>query len=100
MAPKTRTVNEDEPSLSDIMKLLKSQGDQLAAITAQVSKVDKIESEVKDLKTLIVALKDENKQLNEQLKVKDKVIDDMAKTVSNLEEKMNNVEQHHRSWGA
>ena len=100
MAPKTRNVNEDEPSLSDIVKLLKSQGDQLATITTQMSKVDKIESEVRDLKTLIVALKDENKQLSEQLKAKDKVIDDMSQTVSHLEEKMNNVEQHHRSWGA
>jgi len=97
----------DEPSLSDIARLIKAQGDQLAAqgnqlaaISTQMAKVDKIEAEVKDLRTLIVALRDENKVLQSQVKEKDKVIEDMSKSVSNLEEKLNNVEQHHRSWGA
>jgi len=90
----------DEPSLSDIARLLKSNSDQLAALTTQMAKVDKIEEEVKDLRVLIIALRDENKALNNQVKEKDKIIEDMSKSVSSLEEKLNQVEQHHRSWGA
>ena len=66
----------------------------------QMCKVDRIEAEVKDLKTLMVSLKEEVKELREQVKVKDKVIEDMAKAVSGLEDKLNSVEQHHNGWGA
>ena len=70
----TAFVSDDETSLADIARLLKSQGDQLVAITVQMAKVDKIEAEVKDLITLIVALRDENKDLKAQVVEKDKVI--------------------------
>jgi len=108
MAPsKKSTVAEEEPSLADIARLLRSQGDQLrsqgeqlAAITVTIAKVDKIESEVKDLKVLMVALREENKELKQQIKEKDRVIEDMNKAVTGLEDKLNSVEQHHRSWGA
>jgi uncharacterized protein YoxC len=97
---KATTNSEDEPSLTDVVRLLKIQADKLESISLQVNKVDKIEAEVKDLKTLMVSLKEENKELREQVKIKDKVIEDMAKAVSGLEDKLNNVEQHHRGWGA
>jgi len=58
------------------------------------------ESEVKDLKVLMVALREENKELKQQVKEKDKVIEDMNKAVTGLEDRLNSVEQHHRSWGA
>jgi len=106
---KSKSVVEpcDEPSLSDIANLLKSQADQLksqasqlAVITTQMSKVDVIEEEVRGLKTLIVSLREENKDLRAQLKEKDTIINDMSQSVNTLEEKMNSIEQHHRSWGA
>ena len=104
---KATAASDDDIQLSDIARLLKSQAEQLtsqaeqlAVISNQMSKVDKIEAEVKDLRTLIVSLKDENKALHQQVKEKDKVIEDMSKSVAGLEEKLNNVEQHHRSWGA
>ena len=101
MAPsKKATVTEKEPSLSDVMRFLKSQSEQLATISSQMAKVDKIETEVKDLKTLMVALREENKELKLQVKEKDQVIEDMSKTVAGLEEKLNSVELHHRGWGA
>jgi hypothetical protein len=96
----TDPINCDETSLADIARLLKAQSEQMAVLTTQIGKIDKIESEVRDLKTLIVSLKDENKDLRAQVKEKDKVIDDMSQSISSLEEKMNMVEQHHRSWGA
>jgi hypothetical protein len=43
MAPKKPQVIEDEPSMSDIAKLLKAQGEQLANIAGQMCKIDKIE---------------------------------------------------------
>jgi len=102
---KTKTVTDppincDEPSLADVVRLLKSHGEQLSAITTQVNKVDKIEAEVHDLKILIGSLRDENKDLRAQVKEKDKVICDMSQTINNMEEKINNIEQHHRGWGA
>jgi hypothetical protein len=103
MAPSKKSVAagaEDDISLSDIAKLLRSNTEQLAVITTQMAKVDKIESEVKDLKTMLVALREENKDLKAQVKEKDKVIEDMSKSVASLEDKLNNVEQHHRGWGA
>ena len=80
--------------------MLKSQGDQLSAINSQMAKVDKIETEVQNLKTLIVSLTEENKELRALVKEKDAIIEDMSKSVAGLEDKVNNVEQHHRSWGA
>jgi hypothetical protein len=102
MAPKKANIvtSDDEPSLSDIVKILKSQGEQLAAISAQTAKVEKLESDMCDLKIHIVALREENKELKGQLKEKDKLLDDMSKSVNGLEERLNNLEQHHRSWGA
>jgi len=102
MAPskKVTQVTDEDPSLSDVMRFLKAQSEQLAAMSVQLTKVDKIEAEVKDLKTLMVALREENKELKQQVKEKDLVIEDMSKSVAGLEEKLNSVEQHHRSWGA
>ena len=99
MPPKKQTT-EEEVSLSDLMKLIKSQGEQLTSINEKVSKVDKIEDEVRDLKTLIVSLRDENKMLRSELKEKDKQIEDMQATINNLDLRHNNLEQHHRGWGA
>ncbi len=107
MAPSKKTttapnsvMTSEEPSLADIVSLLKSNQSQLEVISTQMTKVDKIEAEVRDLRTLIVSLRDENKELRAQVKEKDKTIDDMAKSVSSLEDKLNNIEQHHRGWGA
>ena len=103
MAPKanrTTVTADDEPSLADIVKILKTQGEQLAAISAQTANVDKLESELSDLKVHIVALREENKELKTQLKEKDKLLEDMSKSVVSLEDRLNNLEQHHRSWGA
>ncbi len=93
--------------MSDIFKLLKTQSEQLvaqteqlAAVTASMKKVDLIEAEVKNIKTLVVALTEENKDLRAALKLKDEQIDDMQVAVTSLESKLNNLEQHHRGWGA
>jgi len=101
MAPsKKQVVSEDETSLADIARLLKSQAEHLAALTTRMDKVDKIETDVDNLRTLIVSLREENKELKLQVKEKDKKIEDMGKSIAGLEDKLNSVEQHHRGWGA
>ena len=100
MPPSKKTVSEDDTSLADIARLIKSQGEQLAALSIKMDKVDKIESDVNNLRTLIVALREENKELKSQVKEKDRKIEDMGKSIAGLEDKLNSVEQHHRGWGA
>ena len=109
MPPKKNTSiqSDEDASLADICRMLKHQGEQqslqgeqLAKITTQMSKVDLIEAEVKDLKTLIVSLRDENKELKAEVKQKDIQLDNMQQTVNGLESRLNNLEQHHRGWGA
>jgi hypothetical protein len=114
MPPSKKTTSEDDTSLADIARLIKSQGEQIAALSTKMEsqgeqmaalstkmdKVDKIESDVSNLRTLIVALREENKELKSQVKEKDRKIEDMGKSIAGLEDKLNSVEQHHRGWGA
>jgi hypothetical protein len=48
----------------------------------------------------VEALTEENKQLREAIKLKDKQLDDMQAAVSGLELRLNSLEQHHRGWSA
>jgi len=91
---------DEEPSNADIFKLLKSQSEQLATLSAKMDKVDHIESEVKNIKTLVVSLRDENKELRAAIKEKDSQLADMQVSLNTMETKLNNLEQHHRGWGA
>lgn len=93
--------------MGDILKILKSQSEQLGAQSEQLgalnnkmSRMEQIESEVKSIKTLVVALKEENKELRADIKKKDEQLNNMQSTVNSLEVKLNNLEQHHRGWGA
>jgi uncharacterized protein YoxC len=108
MPPKAKSVvPEEEPTLSDLFKLLKSQSDSLANLTSdvnsikvEVKKVDAIDSEVKSVKTLVLALTEENKELRSALKQKDEQLEQMQTHVNDLEVKLNDLEQHHRGWSA
>ena len=91
---------DQEPTNADIFRLLKSQSDQLATLTTKMDKVDQIENEVKNIKTLVVSLRDENKELRTALKEKDSQLEDMQASLNTMEAKLNSLEQHHRGWGA
>jgi broad-specificity NMP kinase len=41
---KNKTAVEEEPTLSDLFKLMKNQGDQLATITNKIAAIEHIES--------------------------------------------------------
>jgi len=55
---------------------------------------------VSNIKTLVVSLKEENKELRTALKEKDEHLGEMQEEVNSLSERLNNLEQHHRGWGA
>jgi len=93
--------------MSDIFKLLKTQSEQLGnlntkvdAIEAEVRKVESIELEVRNIRVIVTALKEENNVLRTELKKKDKQLEDMNEKVNSVETRLNNLEQHHRGWGA
>ena len=85
MPPKKAIISEDEASLADLCRLLKGQADQLskqaeqlANISTQVQKVDLIESDVKNIRTLVMLLKEENKELRALIKQKDSQLCDVS----------------------
>ena len=96
----TTVVEDSDVSLADILRMLKSTDEKLSSMNVKLNKVETIESEVKDLKTLIVSLKDENKELRSEMKLKDTQLTEMQATVSGVESRLNSLEQHHRGWGA
>jgi uncharacterized protein YoxC len=107
MPPKKNTGTEEEPTLGDLFKLLKSQSEQLtkldsdvSTIKVEVKKVDTIESDIKNIRTLVESLTVENKELRTALKEKDEQLGQMQASVNSLEERLNNLEQHHRGWSA
>ena len=62
MPPKSKNqVTEEEPTLADVYKLMKAQSEQLTAQSEQLAAV----------KTLVVSLTEENKELRSALKQKD-----------------------------
>jgi len=88
---------EDDPSLADLWRLIKSQSEQLASQSEQLTNIN---SEMRSIKVLVESLKDENKNLRAALKLKDEQLMDMQTSVNSLEIRLNNLEQHHRGWGA
>jgi uncharacterized protein YoxC len=107
MPPKKIVVNEEEPTLGDLFKLMKSQSEQLtkldndvSSIKVEVKKVESIESDIKSIRTLVESLTNENKELRTAMKEKDEQLAQMQTTVNSLEDRLNNLEQHHRGWSA
>jgi len=93
--------------MADLCCLIRGQSEQLScmsakmtSIEAEVQKVDRIESDVRNIRTLMESLREENKELRSLIKQKDEQLGEMQSTVNDLEARLNNIEQHHRGWGA
>ena len=93
--------------MTDLFKLLKTQSEQLSSLNSKIGvievemkKVESIESKVNNIETLMVALKEENKEIKAELKLKDTQLSQMQDNINTLETRLNNIEQHHRGWGA
>ena len=89
--------DEDDRSMMDIIKNMSSQ---LSSLTAKMEKIDTIESEVKNLRVLLSDLKSENVQLKADARENERKLSEMNERNSYLEDRLNNLEQHHRGWGA
>ena len=55
---------------------------------------------MKGLKVLLTDLKNENKQLKTEARVTERKLNDMNERNNSLENRVNNLEQYHRSWSA
>jgi hypothetical protein len=89
--------DEDDRSMMDIIKNMSSQ---LSSLTAKMEKIDTIESEVKNLRVLLSDLKSENVQLKADARENERKLSEMNERNNHLEDRLNNLEQHHRGWGA
>jgi chromosome segregation ATPase len=104
MGPKTNKKNvqnsdsDSEESLKDMMRSMSSQ---LKSLNEKMEKIEVIESEVKSLKVLLNDVRNENKQqLKSEAKETEKKLKDMNERNNFLENRVNNLEQYHRSWSA
>jgi hypothetical protein len=69
-------------------------------VDAKLGKIDSIEAKVANLEILLIDLKNANKSMKEELARKEKQLGDMQSTLNNQEVRLNNMDQHHRSWSA
>ena len=91
---KEKTVDTDH--MSDMEKILS----RFDNVDAKLGKIDSIEAKVSSLEILLIDLKNENKLLKEELALKDKQLADVQLSLNNHEVRINNMDQHHRSWSA
>jgi FtsZ-binding cell division protein ZapB len=96
--------DEDDRSMMDIIKNISSQlaanSTQLSNLTAKMDKIDVIENEVKNLRVLLSDLKSENTQLKAAASDNERKMAELNERNNSLEDRLNNLEQHHRGWGA
>jgi hypothetical protein len=90
--------------MMDIIKNISSQlaanSTQLSNLTAKMDKIDVIENEVKNLRVLLSDLKSENTQLKAAASDNERKMAELNERNNSLEDRLNNLEQHHRGWGA
>ena len=110
MPPKKNTTQipeqgeEDSRTMMEMLRSITAQSalmsTQLADLTTKMSKMDTIETEIKTLKVLLEDVKNENKQLKSVARETEKKFTELNERNNYLENKMNSLEQHHRSWSA
>ena len=107
MPPKgsKKTVEEDDDvSMIDMMRSMSSQisslHSKMSQMDVKLEKMDSIDTEVKNLKVLMNDLKLENQNLKTEAKNTEKKLSDMNAANIILENKINQLEQHHRGWSA
>jgi uncharacterized protein YoxC len=91
---------EEQSSDLSIQEMMRKMSGQLADINKKLEKIDTIESDVRGLKILLNDVKHENKQLREEVKMKEKQLQDMNTRLNHQEDRLNSLEQHHRGWSA
>jgi hypothetical protein len=107
MPPKKDKVTISDQSEESVMDMLRSMSAQLNSMNTRmmnfdekIEKIDHIDSEVRSLKVLLQDLKSENVQLKRKAKENDHKLSEMNERNNLLENRINSLEQHHRSWSA
>jgi len=88
---------EDGGSLHEMMKTMSKQ---LSSMNKKLESIETIESEVRGLKVLLNDLKQENKELKAEARATERKLQEMNEKNNLLENRLNNLEQHHRGWSA
>jgi hypothetical protein len=83
-----------------VMDMLKSMNAQLTGLTAKMERIEVIETEVKNLRVLMTDLKNENKKLKAEALDNERKFAELNEKNISLENRLNSLEQHHRSWSA
>jgi hypothetical protein len=73
---------------------------QLRGLTSKMDKIYSIDSEVKSLKVMFTDLKNEKKQLKSEARENERKIAELSDHNNKLENRLNNLEQHHCGWSA
>jgi len=89
--------DDDSGTMMDMMRAMSAQ---LSGLTAKMDKIDVIESEVKSLRVLLNDLANENKQLKADARDNERKMAELNDRNNRLEDRLNNLEQHHRGWSA
>lgn len=101
MPPKnTRNTVPPPEEEQDLMTMIRAMSAQISVMNVKLDKIDSIDSEMKSVKIILNDLKTENTQLKTLVRDQDKKLADMNTANNLLENRVNNLEQHHRSWSA
>jgi hypothetical protein len=92
-------------SLEGVIRVLNGLSAQFAAFNAKIGAVDTISKQMAAMEqkfvvmeTKLTAALNENKSLREEVRAKEKTIENIQASYANLENKCNEMEQYNRSW--
>jgi hypothetical protein len=106
MGAKKNAAGDESDAISDLdgnstlMEMIRNMNTQLTNITSRLDKINTIETEVKGLRVLLNDLKQENAVLKTEARINEQKMQQMNERNNQLENRLNKLEQHHRSWGA
>jgi chromosome segregation ATPase len=106
MGPKT-AANKSPETLEDVISVLKSLSAKFDTFSTKLTSVEALSKQVKAMDTKIASLEaklvdvlETNKTLKAEIQAKDKALDDLSSSYTNLVSRCNELEQYNRSWSA
>jgi uncharacterized protein YoxC len=104
MGPKTAATKAPE-TLEDVISVLRSLSAKFDTFSTKLTSVETLSKQVKAMDTKITSLEaklvdvlETNKTLQAEIQAKDKALDDLSSSYTNLVSRCNELEQYSRSW--
>jgi DNA repair exonuclease SbcCD ATPase subunit len=104
MGPKT-AANKSPETLEDVISVLKSLSAKFDTFSTKLTSVETLSKQVKAMDTKIASLEaklvdvlETNKTLKAEIQAKDKALDNLSSSYTNLVSRCNELEQYNRSW--